>query len=79
MGAFETVDGQTIKVVLLGPRTNPKNAVAVRGEGEQVYKEPLNDLLDTLSPRDVVDVICTQERVFGDAGLEPPPFALTQE
>ena len=63
-----------MKVVIVGARDNPKNAVILSssGGGGALQKVPVSDSLDRLSPEQVVDIMCMQERVYGSGGLEAP-------
>ena len=77
VGPLSLLDGRTGKIVLVGSRDNSKGAVVVvtaRGS-DSIQKTPLTQLLDTLAPRDVVDILCMQERVFGSSGLESPKWS----
>lgn len=75
MGSLSFADGRHANVVLVGPRQNTKAATLVlpAEAGEGVRTLPLVEGLDLLHPETVIDVVCMQERVFGQAGLEPPP------
>ena len=74
MGPIELSDGSSGTVVILGPAEQPKNLVLVtRGADEaSIAKTPVKDCLIRLSPVQVIDVLCTQERAFGTHGLTPP-------
>ena len=66
-------DGRVGKVVLVGGRDNPRGAVMVMpGEGTAgAQAVPLNEHRGLLHPRQVVEVLCAQERAFGSSGLNP--------
>lgn len=66
-------DGRTGKVVLVGSRNNPKGAVLVLAsqDAEGAHAVPLHEAMPFLSPRHVVEILCTQERAFGESGLAP--------
>jgi hypothetical protein len=61
--------GQREKVVLVGPRTHPMGAVIIVApeDGGPVQKIPLDDALDDLTSAQLVEIMCMQERVFGEA------------
>ena len=74
VGALSLVDGRKGKAVVVGARENPKGAslvIAAAGGGEP-ERVPLADATDLISPEALIDILCTQERAFGSAGLEPP-------
>lgn len=73
MGRVLFQDGRAGSVVLVGSRKNPKGAVVVMpaDNGGAVRTLPLPEALDALHPATVVDVLATQERVFGKSGLQP--------
>ncbi|HPO86222.1 MAG TPA: hypothetical protein PLN86_10235 [Candidatus Hydrogenedentes bacterium] len=68
------VDGAPVRVVLIGPRNNPKGAaVVVPSQGpEKVKTLRLDEALDRFTPQDVVEILCMQERFFGASGLSVP-------
>ncbi|MBN2311300.1 MAG: hypothetical protein JXR94_20150 [Candidatus Hydrogenedentes bacterium] len=74
VGKVQLADGHWCKVVLVGARTNPQGAmVVVAGKGgEAVKPRPFADCVAAFTPDTVMEVYCTQERAFGDRGLEPP-------
>ena len=63
-------------MVIVGPRENPKGAIIVLGgEGGGVMDaKPVATHLDHLTPATVAAIVCTQERVFGAAGLPKVQF-----
>ena len=64
------VDGSAAKVVVVADRANPKGAqVVVAGDGGAAAAVPISQLIDRLDPTTVLDVLCFQERVFGDGRL----------
>lgn len=60
--------------MLVGARENPKGAVVVlpSGPGGALKATPLQDCLASLSPAQVIEVACMQERIFGDSSLPAP-------
>ena len=76
VSSVELTTGQHGKVVIVGPRENPKGAIIVLGgEGGGVMDaKPVDTHLDHLTPVTVAEIICTQERVFGAAGLPKVQF-----
>jgi len=77
VGAVRLTDGVSARVVLVGPRTNPKGAVVVIPvEGpEKVKTLNLHEALERLNPQDVVETLCLQERLFGASGLAIPKIS----
>ena len=70
VSSVELSGGQRGKVVLVGPRENPKGAVVVlAGAGGTVETRPVEAHFDRLSPAVVAEVLCMQERAFGASGL----------
>jgi len=66
--------GDHAKVVLVGPRSNPRGAVLVTAPADSSDKAatiPLLDHLDQLSPDQVLEILITQERAFGSGLLAP--------
>ena len=74
VGAVVLGNGQSATVVLVGARQNPKGAAIVFApEGNGALKTtPLDDAFGQLYPGQVIDIMCMQERVFGNSGLAPP-------
>lgn len=73
LAALTVADGQKATVVLVGPREKPNGAMLVfQGDGSEFLSVPLNDRVDELSPRQLIEIACMQERTFGSKGLEPP-------
>ncbi|MCP4645395.1 MAG: hypothetical protein GY851_33435 [bacterium] len=77
VGPVVTRDGRPGKVVLVGPRGNPKGAMLVVSaqNGDAVQPVPLADHLSDLEPTALLEALCMQERAFGDSGLEPPELS----
>jgi len=69
------LDGARGNVVLAGGRSNPKGAILVLpgDRAGKVKTVAFADGLHLLSSAAIVDVLCMQERAFGDSGLTPPP------
>ena len=67
---------QSCKIAIVGPRDNPRGAmVLLPGEGGSVKKQSLADFADQLTPKRYIEILCMQERIFGDSGLPTPPTA----
>ena len=68
---IELTTGQRGKIVIVGPRENPKGAVIVLAGASAGAADtrPVEAHLDDLSPAVVAEVICMQERLFGASGL----------
>jgi len=80
VGVVALLDGRRGNVVLAGSRGNSKGAILVLPDsGGEVTSVPLAEGLDLLAAPTVVDILCMQERAFGDSGLEPPPGAPGQQ
>ncbi|MCX5769250.1 MAG: hypothetical protein NTZ09_03090 [Candidatus Hydrogenedentes bacterium] len=73
MGRVTFLDGRVGSVVLVGPRSNPKGAMAVLpGDSAGAVKTlPLPQVMDSLQPATLVEVLAVQERAFGNSGLQP--------
>ncbi len=73
VSTIELRDGREGKVVLVGSRDNPKGAMLVlasqASQGAQAV--PLIEGSRFLHPRQVVEILCVQERAFGTSGLNP--------
>jgi len=74
VGALRLPDGRSGKVVLVGPRTNPKGAMLVTSDPDSggVVTVPVQEWLDRLDPSLVVAILATQERAFGENDLPKP-------
>lgn len=77
VGALSLLDGRPARIVLVGPRSNPKGAVVALPQANDTGAEvvPLHAAVDVLTPQAIIDTLCTQERVFGTSRLEPPEIA----
>lgn len=74
VGSLTLASGKAGKAVIVGARANPKGVMLIApgllpGEMRPV---PLREHLDALSPAQLIEVLCMQERVFGEAPLPPP-------
>lgn len=80
VGRVSYQDGRPGNVVLVGPRANPKGATLVLPPegGGQLKTLPLREGVSLLHPATVVEIICMQERVFGESGLMSP-FEASEE
>jgi len=76
VAALRLVDGRSGKAVVVAGRDNPKGAMIVLppagSAGGTVPSIPLTDAYDLLTPLQIIDVLCLQERAFGTNELEPP-------
>jgi len=74
IGELHLLDGRSAYVVLVGPRNAHTGAVLVlAGKSESERKTAfLDESVHLLHPLQVVDVLCLQERAFGDKGLPLP-------
>lgn len=74
MAGLELLDGRAVKVILVGPRDHPKGAMVAFSSREGAAAEilPFHDVLERLSPTTILEILCSQERAFGQSGLEPP-------
>jgi len=65
-------DGRKGVVVLIGKYGKEQNAVIVfQKEGGEREIIPVEKLLDFITPEDLIDICCVQERVFGERSLIP--------
>lgn len=76
VGAITLPDGRAANVVIVAPRQHPKGA-ALLLQGAEGAPEAIADALPRLHPAQVIEVLCMQERAFGDRGL-PKPDALPE-
>ncbi|MCC6144887.1 MAG: hypothetical protein IT368_13865 [Candidatus Hydrogenedentes bacterium] len=72
VGTLRLNDGRAANAVLVGPRQNPNGAVIVSAGPSGTETLPLPQALELLAPPQVVDILCMQERIFGDRGLPVP-------
>lgn len=74
IGELHLLDGRSAYVVLVGPRNAHTGAVLVLTGNSESERETafLDASFDLLHPQQVVDVLCVQERAFGDMGLPLP-------
>lgn len=74
VGEVSYTDGQRGNVVLVGPRSNIKGA-ALLIPGDDPAKPSTRlfaDSMDLLTPETALEVLCMQERMFGENGLPKP-------
>ncbi len=65
-------DGRKGIVVIIGTAEKDYNAVVVfQKEGGEKEIIPVSRLIDLIPPEDVIDIYCTQERVFGKRAFVP--------
>lgn len=69
-----TLDGRRGNVVLVGGPQNPKGAVFIAPGQNGIQSQPvlLPAVFPVLHPRYVIDILCMQERGFGNCGLPGP-------
>ena len=74
VGALDFVHGARGNVVLVGPASNPKGAALLVPDPEsgKTKPVPLGKAFAILHPRNIIEILCMQERVFGSRGLPPP-------
>lgn len=74
VGALTFINGIRANVVLVGPGTNPKGAALLvpAPEGAKPKTVLLADAVAILHPRNIIEILCMQERAFGSRGLPPP-------
>lgn len=74
IGAFPLSDGRKAQAVIIDGRKNSKGAVLVvsKGPGDQPEAAPVDQSLALLTAEQVIDIVCMQERAFGDSGLGRP-------
>lgn len=65
-------DGRRGVVVLVGSPEKERNSIFVfQKEGGEREIVPISKLVDLISPEDLIDIYCTQERVFGKRACVP--------
>ncbi len=65
-------DGRKGVVVLIGKYGKEQHAVVVfQKEGTEREIVPVEKLLDFFTPEDLIDILCVQERVFGERHIIP--------
>jgi hypothetical protein len=72
VGALSLLDGRAARVVLMGPRTNPRGAmVAIPAPGGEGAPEvvSLAEAVELLHPQQIIESLCAQERCFGNGPL----------
>ena len=74
VGAVALEDGRKGSAVIVGPRTNPKGVALVvpKGSANEMESMVLADGVAFLSPDQVFDIICMQERLHGSGKLPKP-------
>ena len=74
VGAVKLASGRAGRVVIVAARDNPKGAmlIAPGAAPGEMRPSPLQDDLDALEPTALIEILCMQERVFGNAPLPPP-------
>lgn len=70
VSTVDLVDGREGKVVIVGARDNPRGAMLVL-PATDAQDVRVADSIDLLHPRQLVEVLCAQERMFGSSGLIP--------
>ena len=76
LAPIQLTTGQHAKVVVVGGRENQKGAVLVlMNDGIPATEtRPLENYIDTVPPAALAEILCMQERLFGQAGLPAPLF-----
>lgn len=74
VGEVSFTDGRRGNIVLVGPHTNPRGAaLLVPGEDpEKPATQFFSPETELLSPELIVEMLCVQERAFGNRGLPKP-------
>jgi len=74
VGGLELAGGKRGNVVLVGPASNPKGATLIipGDDPKRPQTTPLPAGCGHLSPDDFLDILCTQERGFGDRNFPAP-------
>lgn len=73
VGEVRLTTGVAARVVVVGPRQNPKGAVLViAGGAGDLQTQPLYEQPDFIAPQQLAEVLCMQERLFGEQKLPPP-------
>lgn len=74
VGPLQLTNGQRATVVLVGGRENPRGAaivMATEADGKPA-PHPLMDHLDLVPLTGLVEILCMQERAYGEHGLSRP-------
>ena len=72
VGALRLTDGRAAKVAIVGSRETPKGAMIVCANSEDAHSVETLSLLESASlihPGNVVEIMCLQERIYGNSGL----------
>ena len=74
VGSVTLANGKGGRAVIVGGRDNPKGALLIAPGLVEVEMRPvpLREHLDALPAPQLIEVLCMQERVFGEAPLPPP-------
>lgn len=68
----QLTDGRKGVVVLIGNYGKEQHAVVVFQKGEKEREIiPVEKILDFFTPEDLIDILCVQERAFGDRHIIP--------
>jgi hypothetical protein len=72
VGSVHLLSGAQAQVALVAGRENPKGAVIIqpKADGSGAESVALSTCLDALAPETVIDIICAQERAYGDSELD---------
>lgn len=70
MRSLHLVNGQPAKAVVVAPRGNPKGIQIVVADADGQPKAiQFSQTLESIPPDVVINLLCFQERVFGDGRL----------
>lgn len=78
VGALQLTDERAAKVVVVGSRDIPKSVMivcAASGEDPQIETYPFSEAATLLHPGNIVEIMCLQERIFGNSGMPAYPGA----
>jgi hypothetical protein len=70
VSSIRLTDGRAGRVALVAGRENPKGAMVIIATDQATpVPVPLTSLLDSIHPAAAAEIMCMQERVFGQSGL----------
>ena len=72
VGALRLTDGRASKVAVVGSRETPKGAMIVCTNPEDAHSVEtlsLGEAASLIHPCNIVEIMCLQERIYGNSGL----------
>lgn len=69
-------DGRAARIVLVSDRSNPKGAMVVLPDAPNDQNAfPLGKFLVAIAPYELTEILCMQERAFGQSALKAPDLS----